>query len=168
MHETKAFLLVGDNENDSLLLKKAFTRGNFLNPLVVLKTGEEAIEYLQGTGKFSNRAEYPLPAVVLLNLKLPGMDGFEVLRWIRAQSSLNSLRLIALTSVESIHDVNQAYRLGANFFLVKPIDLEHLCPMTEALQGYWIWFDHAPEASRPLTGSSVGKPAEVWPAVTRI
>jgi CheY-like chemotaxis protein len=148
MRDTHVFLLIEDNEDDSLLLKKAFNRGNLLNPLHIAKTGEEGIEYLKGTGPFSNRSEYPLPAVVLLDLRLPGIDGFEVLRWIRAQPHFSSLRVIVLTSSESIHDVNLAYRLGANSFLVKPMDLDHLCRMTEAMQGYWVWLDRAPEVER--------------------
>lgn len=149
MQETQVFLLIEDNEDDSLLLRKAFIRGNLLNPMHWLKTGEEAIDYLKGTGKFSNRTEYPLPAIVLLDLKLPGMSGFDVLRWIRSQPTLSRLRVIVLTSSDSIQDVNLAYRLGANSFLVKPMDLDHLCRMTEALQGYWIWLDNAPEVTRP-------------------
>ena len=145
MREAQVFLLVEDNENDALLLTRAFSRSNLVNPLHVLKTGEEAIEYLQGTGRFSNRAEYPLPVVLLLDLNLPGISGFD---WIRGQRSLAALRVIVLTSSSSIQDVNQAYRLGANSFLVKPMDLEHLCRMTEALEGYWIWMDRAPEVER--------------------
>ena len=148
MHEAKVFLLVEDNENDALLLQRAFSRGNLVNPLQVLTTGEQALEYFQGTGRFSNRAEFPLPAILLLDLNLPGISGFDVLRWIRSQPSLATMRVIVLTSSSSIQDVNQAYRLGANSFLVKPMDLEHLCRMTEALEGYWIWMDRAPEPSR--------------------
>ncbi|HZR21789.1 MAG TPA: response regulator [Verrucomicrobiae bacterium] len=149
MQETQVFLLVEDNDNDALLLKRAFARGNLVNPLHILTTGEQALEYLKGTGPFSNRKEYPLPSVMLLDLNLPGMSGFDVLHWIRAQPELSRLRVIVLTSSESIHDVNQAYRLGANSFLIKPMDLEHLCRMTEALSGYWIWMDNAPQVSRP-------------------
>ena len=143
------FLLVEDNPDDSLLLKQAFNRGNLLNPMHVVTSGEEALEYFQGSGPFANRQEFPLPSVVLLDLRLPGMSGLDVLRWIRSQSALQTLRVIVLTSSESLQDVNQAYKLGANSFLVKPMDLDHLCRMTEALQGYWIWMDYAPEVSRP-------------------
>lgn len=149
MQETQVFLLIEDNDNDALLLKRAFSRGNLLNPLHILKTGEAALDYLKGTGPYANRSEYPLPSIMLLDLNLPGISGFEVLRWIRSQPELSRLRVIVLTSSESIHDVNLAYRLGANSFLVKPMDLDHLCRMTEALQGYWIWMDHAPEVCRP-------------------
>jgi|SRR5579859_5720000 len=165
MHETQVFLLVEDNEDDALLLKKAFERGNLMNPLHWLKTGEEALDYLKGTGRFTNRKEYPLPAILLLDLKLPGISGFDVLRWVRSQPDLARLRVIVLTSSESIQDVNLAYRLGANSFLVKPMDLDHLCRMTEALQGYWIWLDSAPEVSRPekkkepTEPTAIGKPA---------
>jgi CheY-like chemotaxis protein len=149
MREAQMFLLVEDNPDDSLLLRQAFNRGNLLNPMHVVTSGEAALEYLQGSGRYANREEFPLPSVVLLDLRLPGMSGLEVLRWIRSQSTLQTLRVIVLTSSESLQDVNQAYKLGANSFLVKPMDLDHLCRMTEALQGYWVWLDSAPEVSRP-------------------
>jgi len=154
MREAQVFLLVEDNENDALLLKRAFSRGNLVNPLHVLTTGEEALDYLKGEGRFCNRTEFPLPSVLLLDLKLPGVSGFAVLQWIREQPHLSRLRVIVLTSSESMQEVNQAYRLGANSFLVKPMDLDHLCRMTEALQGYWIWMDNAPDVSRPTSGPS--------------
>ena len=159
MHESQVFLLIEDNDNDSVLLKKAFARGNLLNPLHIMRSGEEAMEYLKGEGRFSNRAEYPLPSVVLLDLNLPGISGFEVLQWIRAQPGINKLRVIVLTSSESIHDVNLAYRLGANSFLVKPMDVDHLCRMTEAISGYWVWLDHAPDAERPAPNRQVNSQA---------
>lgn len=162
MREARVFLLVEDDPNDSRLLQRAFSHGNLLNPLHVVGSGEEAIEYLGGSGRYRNREEFPLPSVVLLDLKLPGIDGFEVLRWIRSQPELRALRVLVLTSSDSIHDVNQAYKLGANSFLVKPMDLDHLCRMTEALQGYWVWMDKEPEVSRAAlpAGAKPEQPAQ--------
>jgi len=149
MSEQALFLLVEDNEDHVALIRRAFNKTKVVNPVQVVPSGEEAIEYLKGTGRFSNRAEFPLPALILLDLKLTGMDGFDVLRWVRSQASLRAIRVVVLTSSNAIRDVNLAYQLGANSFLVKPVDFEDFVRVTEALQGYWLWCDKAPEVSRP-------------------
>jgi CheY-like chemotaxis protein len=120
MSDRALFLLVEDTEDDVLLIHRAFLKANILNPLQVVRSGEQAIEYLQGTGRFSNRAEFPLPSLVLLDLKMKGIDGFEVLRWIRQQPGLTRLRVVVLTASNAVTDVNLAYQLGANSFLVNP------------------------------------------------
>jgi CheY-like chemotaxis protein len=149
MSEQALFLLVEDNEDHVALIRRAFIRSKVVNPVQVVPNGEEAIAYLKGTGRFSNRAEFPLPALILLDLKLTGMDGFDVLRWIRAQPTLRAIRVVVLTSSNAIKDVNLAYQLGANSFLVKPVDFDDFVRVTQALQGYWLWSDKAPEVSRP-------------------
>ena len=83
MSHQALFLLVEDTEDDVLLVQRAFIKAKILNPLQVVRSGEQAIEYLEGAGRFSNRAEFPLPSLVLLDLKMKGLDGFGVLRWIR-------------------------------------------------------------------------------------
>jgi CheY-like chemotaxis protein len=153
MSEQAVFLLVEDSENDAILIRRAFHKGNIINPLQVVSSGDQAIAYLSGEGVFANRAEYPLPDLVLLDLKLPGIDGFEVLRWIRQQPTLKALRVVVLTSSDRIQDVNLAYQLGANSFLVKPVDFERFVEISQALKGYWIWLSRAPEVSRPFTGT---------------
>jgi CheY-like chemotaxis protein len=142
------FLLVEDSESDVILIRRAFQKGNIVNPLQVVTNGDDAIAYLKGEGTFANRAEFPLPDLVLLDLKLPGRDGFEVLRWIRQQPELKALRVVVLTSSDRIQDVNLAYQLGANSFLVKPVDFERFVEISQALKGYWIWLSKAPEISR--------------------
>lgn len=138
-----------DRDDEILLLKRAFRQANILNPLQIVRDGDEAIAYLKGEGRFSNRAEYPLPGLMLLDLKMPRRDGFEVLQWLRQQPTLNTLRVIVLTASEDIRDVNMAYQLGANSFLVKPVDFENFVSVIETLQGYWLWMSKAPEISRP-------------------
>src|SRR5579862_3808899 len=134
MSEQALFLLVEDNEDHVVLIRRAFAKSKVLNPLQVVRCGEDAMAYLEGTGRFCNRAEFPLPAVVLLDLKLTGLDGFDVLRWIRQQPGLRALRIVVLTSSNEIRDVNLAYQLGANSFLVKPVDFEDFVRVTQALQ----------------------------------
>jgi CheY-like chemotaxis protein len=149
MSEQALFLLVEDNEDHVALIRRAFVKSKVVNPVQVVPNGEQAIAYLEGTGRFSNRAEFPLPSLILLDLKLTGMDGFEVLRWIRSQPTLRAIRVVVLTSSNAIKDVNLAYQLGANSFLVKPVDFEDFVRIAQALQGYWLWSDKAPEVSRP-------------------
>jgi CheY-like chemotaxis protein len=150
MSSQAVFLLVEDSEDDSLLIKRAFRRANVLNPLHAVKSGEEALEYLSGTRRYANRDEYPLPAIVLLDLKMPGLDGFEVLRWIRLQPGLKALRVVVLTSSDDMRDVTLAYQLGANSFLIKPVDFERFVEISQAISGYWLWMNQAPEVFRPL------------------
>ncbi len=149
MQTEAIFLLVDDDPNDVLLLRRAFIKAKILNPLQAVTSGQEAIQYLSGSGKYANRAEYPLPAVVLLDLKMPGIDGFELLRWIRQQPGFGSLRVVALTNSTSPADIDLAYKCGANSFLVKPSDFDRFVEVSQALSGYWIWVDEAPTAVRP-------------------
>jgi CheY-like chemotaxis protein len=153
MLEQALILVVEDLEDDAILIRRAFRKGNVLNPLHIVRSGEEAIAYLKGEGQYSNRSEYPLPDLVLLDLKLPGKDGYDVLRWIREQPSLSALRIVVLTSSNQIRDVNMAYQLGANSFLVKPVDFDDFVAVAKAISGYWIWVSQAPEVSRPSRGS---------------
>ena len=141
-------LLAEDREDEVMLLRRAFAKANFLNPLHVVSNGEEAIAYLQGEGKYSNRDEYPLPCLLLLDLKMPRKNGFEVLEWIRQQPGLSALRVVVLTGSDEMRDVNRAYQLGANSFLVKPVDFPRFVEVTQALKGYWLWMSKEPEVAR--------------------
>jgi CheY-like chemotaxis protein len=149
MPDQAVILLAEDNPDDIVLIRKAFQRGNLSNPLHIVRDGEEAIAYLMGEEKYANRAEYPLPDLLLLDLKMPRVDGFEVLRWIRRQPGLSALRVVVLTSSDHIRDVNEAYHLGANSFLVKPMEFEHITETIDMLKRYWLRLSKAPEISRP-------------------
>lgn len=142
-------MLAEDREDDILLITKAFQKSGLNYPLYVVNSGEEVMSYLQGIGKFSNRAEHPLPDLLLLDLKMPGTDGFEVLRWIRSQPGFSNLRVLVLTSSLDIHDVNQAYSLGANSFMVKPFDFENTKELARTIGEYWFGQTKAPQISRP-------------------
>jgi CheY-like chemotaxis protein len=146
MHGQALFLLIEDTENDVLLIQRAFIKAKILNPLLTVNTAEEGIAYLQGEGRYANRAEFPLPALILLDLRLPGMDGFEFLRWIRKQPGMATIRIVVLTSSDLMRDVNLAYQLGANSFLVKPMDFERFVEISQALNGYWTWMSKAPDS----------------------
>ena len=123
MADTSVILVVEDRADDILIILRSFENAGLKNPVQVVRSGEEAVAYLQGEGKFSNRAEYPLPVLVLLDLKLPGMDGFEVITWIRRQEGIRGLPVVVLTTSEQMRDVTRAYQLGANSFFVKELDL---------------------------------------------
>ena len=148
MPETGVILLVEDREDDILLIRKAFERAFLNNPLQIVRSGDEAVQYLRGEGKFANRAEYPLPALVLLDLKMPGMDGFEVLNWIRHSEGISTLPVIVLTSSSEIRDVNRAYQLGANSFFVKEFDFQQAVELSSLIRR-WILTARKPEVFRP-------------------
>lgn len=149
MADLSVFLLVEDDANDVLLIRRAFAEAQVVNPLVVIRNGEEAMAYFMGIGAYKNRSEFPLPSMVLLDLKLPGMGGIEFLKWLRAQPGFGKTRVVVLTSSNLTRDVNDAYQAGANSFLVKPIDFENLVQIGSALKGYWVWMDKPPQTERP-------------------
>jgi CheY-like chemotaxis protein len=130
-------LLVDDREEDVLLVRLAFQRASLPNPLYIVRDGEEAMSYLSGEGKYGNRAEYPLPDLMLLDLRMPRIDGFQVLQWLRQQPGFGNLPVIVLTSSEYLRDVDQAYKLGANSFMIKPLDFQNFLEMNKYLSGYW-------------------------------
>ena len=151
MAELAMILLVEDREDDIILIQSALRKGRVKNPIHVVRDGDEALAYLKGEGKFSNRVEFPLPTLVLLDLKLPRLDGFEVLKWIRSRPGLKTMRIIVLTSSEQIRDVNRAYEMGANSFLVKPLDFEQFVATGELINQYWLGMDREPKATRSPT-----------------
>lgn len=148
MQEQAFILLVEDRDDDVLLLKRSFQKAGLTNPMQLVRNGEEALNYLSGIGKYSNRAEFPLPDLMLLDLKMPRLDGFEVLRWIRTHKDLAGMRVVVLSSSESIRDVNLAYALGANSFLVKPSDFNEFVELSGFINDYWFVLSRAPQISR--------------------
>jgi CheY-like chemotaxis protein len=149
MPEQAVILLAEDEEDYVLLIKHAFLQAKIPNPLYVVWNGQEAIAYLMGAGAYSNRAEYPLPDLFLLDLKMPRVNGFEVLEWLREQPSLAALRVLVLTSSEDLRDVNRAYQLGANSFLVKPLDFQDVVQLSRLIQDFWLKASKTPETIRP-------------------
>src|SRR6202000_3440200 len=138
MAEHAVILLAEDGEDYVLLIQRAFAQAKIPNPVHIVWNGQEAISYLKGDGKYSNREEYPLPDLFLLDLKRPRMNGFEVIKWVREQPGLAALRVLVLTSSDQIRDVNEAYRLGANSFLVKPMDFQDFAQLSRLIQEFWL------------------------------
>jgi len=160
MPETRLILLAEDDDNDVLLVQSAFKEAGIITPLHVVRDGDEAIAYLKGVGKYANRAEYPLPSLLLLDLKMPRKNGFEVLQWIRSELTFKNLRVIVLTGSTHLHDLNKAYELGANSFLVKPADFKNLIALLKSLHSYWLLTDQSPEIARPEADPQKGPLAQ--------
>ena len=150
--EGRTILVVEDDENDVFFLKYAFETAGIDNPLQVVRDGQEALNYLAGTGKYADRQRFPLPCLVLLDLKLPVKMGTEVLRWIRSQPHLCNLLVIVLTSSSELNDVDRAYEFGAQSYLVKPLSLEKRLEMAKAIKSYWLDLNEFPSpANSPAT-----------------
>jgi len=143
MNGRPTILLVDDSENDLLLLRTAFEKAEFNIPLQEVHNGAEAIAYLKGDDPYSDRNKFPLPAVMLLDLNMPMKNGFEVLTWVRAQTGLKRLSIIVLTASMRTEDIERAFDLGVNSFLVKPSSLDALAAMLRCLRD-WIQINHFP------------------------
>ncbi len=119
-NESKTLLLIEDNEDDVFLMRRALKKAGIDQPLQVVMDGQEALDYLGAAGKFADRAQFPEPSLVFLDLKLPYVHGFEVLDWIRRQDSLKDLPVVVLTSSPEERDRRRAHELGAKAYYVKP------------------------------------------------
>ncbi|MEW5858121.1 MAG: response regulator [Cyanobacteriota bacterium] len=138
-------LLVEDDSNDIFLIQRAFRKANLLNPLQVVENGEAAVFYLEGNPPYSDRDRYPLPVLILLDLRLPRKSGLEVLEWLRQQPDLKRLPVVVLSSSKENREINRAYDLGANSYLVKPVAFEALLDMVKTLNSYWLIFNQKPK-----------------------
>ena len=139
-------LLVDDDENDVFFMLEAFKKAGVEIPVQIAKDGKEATDYLRGLGNFCDRARYPLPSIVLLDLKLPFVMGLDVLRAIREELKLPIIVIILSASREDA-DISAAYRLGANAYVVKPSDLSKLTETVYALHLFWLKTNMPPRVS---------------------
>ena len=137
-------LLAEDDRNDILLFQRALGKTRMMNPVHIVRDGQEAIGYLNGEAPFTDRDRYPLPVLLLLDLKMPRKTGFEVLEWVRGKPGLKRLPAVVLTSSNQSADVNKAYDLGANSYLVKPHAVEDLLSLVERFKAYWLGANHTP------------------------
>jgi CheY-like chemotaxis protein len=143
--EKEVILLADDDANDIALFERAFKQADIKNPLQIVRDGEEAIAYLAGEGKFADRTQFPLPTLLLLDLKMPRKNGFEVLRWVRQHTTLKALRVLVLTVSSDIRDVNMAYELGANSFIVKSLDIQTFLELVSQIKHCWLSMSLAPK-----------------------
>ena len=142
-------LLAEDNPNDVFFIRRGFEKARLPNPLQVVNDGDQAMDYLKGDGPYADRSQYPFPFLLLLDLRLPRKSGFEVLEWLRQQPRLKRLMTVVLTSSKEGPDINRAYDLGANSYLVKPPDAEALRELLDRLNGYWVGLNQPPDCSAP-------------------
>jgi len=144
MIEPAQILLVEDNRMDVELTLDAFRQVRLGNSVHVSSRGEDALDYLLGEGEFSDRGKYPMPNLVLLDLRLPGMDGFEVLRRVKGHQRLRRLPVIVLTSSKEEGDRALSYDIGANSYLVKPVSFEGFLDVVRKIDDYWISLNIGP------------------------
>ncbi|MDI1447008.1 response regulator [Polyangium sp. 6x1] len=131
-------LVVEDDSTDVLMIRRAFRKAELSCPLHIVDNGDAAVDYLSGQPPYDDRRSNPLPALVLLDLKLPRRSGLEVLEWLRSQPGLRRLPVVVLTSSMESTDVRKAYDLGCNSYLVKPVSFEGLLDAVKALGAYWL------------------------------
>ena len=143
---TRAILLVEDDENDVLVMQMALKKVGLTCPIRAARDGREAQDYLSGAGKFADRHEHPLPYLILLDLKLPRVPGLEVLKWLRERHEFDATIVLVLTSSPMPVDIQAAYRLHANAYLVKPSGLEKLELMVQAIKDFWFFQNQPPSA----------------------
>jgi len=142
----KTILQVEDDPNDVFLLQHAMTKAGMTNPVQVVTDGRQALEYLQGAGKFADRETFPFPCLMLLDLKLPFVMGLDVLKWVRDQTEM-VLTILMLTASGEEADIAAAYQLGADGFLVKPSEASKLQDMVKAIKDFWLTHNTLPSDS---------------------
>jgi two-component system, response regulator len=140
----KTILLVEDNADDEELTVRALKKNNLANNLVIARDGVEALDYLFGTGAYAGRNTRVLPGLVLLDLKLPKLDGLEVLRRLRADARTRRLPVVVLTSSKEEQDLIQTYNLGANSYVRKPVDFNQFTEAVRQLGLYWLMLNEVP------------------------
>ncbi len=142
--DEKTILLVEDNPDDVALTMRAFKKSNIMHEIVVARDGVEALEYLFGNGQYAGRDTKIQPRLVLLDLKMPKMDGLEVLRSMRADEKTQSLPVVVLTTSSEDRDRIESYRLGANSFIRKPVDFGQFVEAVQQLGLYWLFLNEEP------------------------
>lgn len=144
----KTILLVEDNPDDVLLTLRALKKNNILNEVVVMHDGAEALDYLFGTGAYTDRDAQEMPQLVLLDLKLPRIEGLEVLRRLRDNERTRLLPVVMLTSSDEEQDILGSYELGANSYIRKPVDFSQFTEAVQQLGLYWLVLNQGPPSTR--------------------
>ncbi len=151
MNDDRNILLIEDNEDDVILIQRALRKGGIDAPIRVARDGDDAIDFFSGTGHYKNISLFPLPTVVLLDLRLPKKNGFEVLEWIKSHRKLASLPVVVFTNSVQESDLKQAYALGANSYLKKPSTMAETTDLLKAVGAYWLDFNVRPPALQRLS-----------------
>jgi CheY-like chemotaxis protein len=154
MHRNCSILIVDDDENDIFFVKRAFTEIDVHCTFHMLKNGQEVVDYLSGEGDFANRTKYPLPMMILMDLNMPIMDGFEVLAWLRSRPGIRVIPTIVFSSSDLPGDITRAYELGANSFMTKSVTYDGLLLKLQTLSQYWLEHCKHPFISESAEGSS--------------
>lgn len=140
----QTILHIEDDPNDAMLLQRAIRKANLSVNVETLEDGDRAVAYLSGTDVYADREKYPFPALVLLDLKIPRKSGLELLNWIRKHPDLKRLPVTILTSSRHEKDINEAYELGANSYLVKPVGFDALTDVVRLISSYWLSVNEQP------------------------
>ncbi len=148
MVDTKVILLIEDNPDDVALTLRAFKKSNIGNEVIVARDGQEALDYLFGAGAYAGRNPAMIPAVVLLDLKLPKVDGLEILRRVREDRRTKLVPVVILTSSREEQDVVRGYDLGANSYIRKPVDFEQFNECVRQLGLYWLLINEPPPSEK--------------------
>jgi len=138
MGDDAVILMVDDNDDDVRLMQLAFEKVGLTNRLELVCNGDDAIKYLAGEGRYADRHRFPFPSLVMLDLKMPLCDGFEVLQWVKEHPQLAALPILVLSMSDRLEDVQRAYDSGANSFLVKPMGLAELRALAQAVKEFWV------------------------------
>lgn len=152
---TDVLLLVEDSEAEIHFFKEALRKTSIPLPLVVVSNGIDAVSYIEGSGRYSDRSRYPKPGLVLLDLKLPQKYGLEILEWLRRRPKADQVPVMVLTSSNQPEDIRKAYDLGAKAYLVKPIGMKMLLDLVQSIASYW---QEPDESAQPLQKFSMPRP----------
>ncbi|SPE61248.1 Response regulator [Verrucomicrobia bacterium] len=131
-------LLAEDDQNDIFLMRRAFETAGIPNPLVIVNNGQEAVSYLGGEGEYVDRQKHPLPGLMLLDLKMPWMDGFDVLAWLRKRHEFDGLPVVVMTSSKLQADIDRSRDLGVYDYRVKPHDFQDLVRLLDDVRKCWL------------------------------
>jgi CheY-like chemotaxis protein len=137
MDTKRVILIVEDSEDDVTMLKEAIRRAKVPNPIQVVADGVEAIDYLEGNGRYEDRLSYPFPGTLFLDLKLPRLNGFDVLEWLKEHEECKVIPVMILTASAMEKDVTKAYQMGANSYMVKPGRLDDLRDLVDLAFRFW-------------------------------
>jgi CheY-like chemotaxis protein len=138
MNGTKTVLVADDDQNDVFFLRRAFDKAGLPYPVHDVRDGQEAIDYLSGSAHFQDRSQFPLPDLLLLDLKMPRMSGFDVLRWLESRNDLKDLPVVVLSSSNQPSDIEKAQALGADDYLVKPTHFDELMDLARKITSRWL------------------------------